>query len=107
MSSIWVIANVCVCPADDVCLEMPPAPGVCTSDLSIVIEWVWALTLVELNVFEVDGGGGVVGLEHLDWTSAARAPNEPKSPVTRKYFLVMLASFKIAMKVLVLRTAYT
>jgi len=93
----WDIVNVCVWPLlDDVCLEMPPAPGVSTSLFWIVIVWVWALTFVELNVLEVAGGGGVVGLEHLDWVKAAKAPNAPRSPDTRKSFLVILTSFKAA-----------
>jgi len=63
MSSAWVIANVWVWPLlDEVCLEIPPAGGDSTSDFWIVIVWVWALTLVEVNIFEVDGGGGVVEL---------------------------------------------
>jgi hypothetical protein len=83
---------------------MPPAPGVCTSDLSIVIEWVWALTLVELKVFDVDGGGGgVVEPEHLDWVNAANAPIDPSNPVTRNSFLVILTSFRAAEKYSVLR----
>jgi hypothetical protein len=91
----WDIVNVWVWPLlDEVCLEIPPAGGDSTSDFWIVIVWVWALTLVEVNIFEVDGGGGVVEPEHLDWTNAARAPNDPNSPVTRKFFLVMLTSFK-------------
>jgi hypothetical protein len=87
-------ANVWTCAEEDeVSPETPAAGGVWTSVLFSVTECVCALTLVEVNVFVVSGGGGVVELEHLDWTNATRAPNEPNSPVTRNFFLVMLTSF--------------
>jgi hypothetical protein len=79
---------------DEVCLEIPPAGGESTSVRWMVIVCVWPSTFVDVNDFWVVGGGGVVEPEHLDWTNAARAPNEPNSPVTRKFFLVMLISFK-------------